>query len=92
MGCLTRAQGGTVDRVPAGLSERLQWLRRYGQPRLHFMSDGWHARIEMNTNTTGAEFQVKSEFSHATPDAAVAVLIERMLHALAAATKESRNG
>ena len=44
--------------------------------------EGWVANIEMNTNTTGTSFEVRSEFSMATPDAAVEQLIERMLASL----------
>ena len=49
------------------------------------LGEGWHARIEMNTNTTGAQFTVVSEFGMKSPDAALQQLVERMLTAVTAA-------
>lgn len=83
MGSLATLKSVDVGRVPDGLSERLQWLRKFGQPRLSMPGKGWYASIDMNTNTTGSKFTVSSEFEIATPDEAVAMLIERMLGALA---------
>jgi hypothetical protein len=37
----------------------------------------------MNTNTTGAKFEVSSEHTHSTPAEAIDVLIARMLETLA---------
>lgn len=75
---------GTLEQVPASLSERLEWLCRFGLPRVSRLEQGWYAVIAMNTTAIGASFDVKSDFSHKSPDAAVAQLIERMLAALAA--------
>lgn len=79
-----------VERAPADLEGRLVWLLKFGIPRLSRVRSspgGWHASIEMNTNTEGASFDVKSEFDHATPSQALDVLIRRMLAALAAQGK-----
>lgn len=90
MANLTITRGGKVERVPETLSERLLWIAYFGKPGISVVSEGWHAKIDMNTNTTGASFTVRSEFNMATPEAAVQQLIERMLTALAA--QEARNG
>jgi len=79
-----------IERTPADLEGRLVWLLKFGVPRVARTTGsggGWHARIEMNTNTDGASFEVKSEFDHATPTQAMDVLIRRMLAALAAQGK-----
>lgn len=83
MSSLVTAKTGTVDRVPDDLSGKLQWLCRFGKPNIH-RHEAWAANIEMNTNTTGSEFKVRSGFNHVTPDAAVDALIANMLQALAA--------
>lgn len=86
MGSLTAisVRDGDVGMTPASLSDRLVWLCRFGKPRVGVYGSNWHACIEMNTNTTGTSFEVKSEFKHTTPDEAVDVLITRMLDALKA--------
>lgn len=83
MGDIQAIKPHRVETVPAGLSERLVWLCKFGKPRLSVPRDGWHANIEMNTNTTGSSFTVSTEFKLESPDAAVAQLIERMLETLA---------
>lgn len=82
-GFLTTAKSGAVGATPAGFEERLEWLCWFGKPRISRVSAGWYATIEMNTNTTGAEFKVTSELDHATPSAALNLLIQRMLETLA---------
>jgi hypothetical protein len=68
-----------------GMNERLLALARYGRPFVHLTSSGgWRASIDMNTNTTGTSFEVKSDMDHKTPDAAVAQCAERVLAALKA--------
>lgn len=84
MNSLVAVKAGTTERVPSGFEEQLIWLQKFGQPRVSMASNGWHASITMNTNTTGTEFAVKSEFNHRLPSEAVTVLIERMLAALVA--------
>ena len=82
---LATLKAGKLERVPEGVSERLQWLCYFGKPRISMLGEGWHARIEMNTNTTGAQFTVVSEFGMKSPDAALQQLVERMLTAVTAA-------
>lgn len=79
---LTCAKTGPVDKVPADFVEKLEWLLRFGQPRLSFITDGWHANIKMHVGAVGAEFTIKSDFNHQSPIAALDVCIERMLDAL----------
>lgn len=83
MSSLTAAKSGSIERVPADLSGKLQWLCLFGKPNIH-RHEGWSANIAMNTNSTGSEFKVRSEFGHTTVDAAVDEMISRMLEAIAA--------
>lgn len=69
------------------LEEHLQQMRYYGKPRVSLMSNGWYSCIEMNTNTTGTTFEVKSDFDHATPTLAAKQCHERILNALKELTK-----
>lgn len=64
-----------------GLEKLLIHMTRYGKPRL-MMFNGWLCNIEMNTNTTGTSFEVKSEFGMATPLAAAVQCNERIEAAL----------
>jgi hypothetical protein len=80
---LSARKADAVEYVPADLSGKLQWLCKFGRPSTSMMDSGWHARIIMNTNTTGTSFDVKSEYDLTSPDRAVEQLIERMLCALA---------
>lgn len=69
------------------LEEHLEEMRYYGKPRVSLMSNGWYSCIEMNTNTTGTSFEVKSEFDCQTPTLAAKQCHERMLNALKELTK-----
>jgi len=56
------------------LSEEMIGLLKYGKPRLSYTGQkGWLCTIEMNTNSLGASFDVRSNFDHPTPSKAVAV-------------------
>lgn len=58
--------------------EILAELLRYGKPLLAFHGDlGWHATLECNVATVGASFDMKSEFRHETPLAALTQLRTR---------------
>lgn len=83
-----------VERVPAGLEERLEWLTRFGKPRVRFDVDGWSAHIDMHVANAGAEFKVRSEFNMDTPSAALDQCITRMLETLAKYndTRSGRDG
>lgn len=89
MSDLTTSKPGPFDRVPADLCGKLQWLCRFGQPSVRMMDSGWYASIDMNTNTTGTAFKVRSEFALPSPTAAAEQLIERMLTALATLSNPS---
>ena len=69
------------------LEEHLEQMRYYGKPRVSLMSNGWYSCIEMNTNTTGTSFEVKSDFDCQTPTLAAKQCHERMLNALKELTK-----
>jgi len=63
------------------LEQMLLELTQVGQPKLSLLDKGWHAWIKMNINAinaTGATFEIRSEFDHTTPAAAVAELRERV--------------
>lgn len=45
----------------------------YGKPSLSFVNKGWHCGIEMNTNSKGSTFNVRSEFDHDSPAEAIRV-------------------
>jgi hypothetical protein len=64
------------------LEEHLEQMTYYGKPRVSRMSNGWYSSIEMNTNTTGTTFEVKSEFDNHTPTMAAKQCHERILNAL----------
>ena len=69
------------------LEEHLEQMRFYGKPRVSLQSNGWYCVIEMNTNTTGTSFDVKSEFDCESPRLAAKMCHERMLNALKELTK-----
>ena len=68
------------------LDELLKYMIRYGKPRVSYMGDGWYCRVEMNTNTTGTQFDVSSEINMPTPIAAAKQCHERIISALKALT------
>ncbi len=71
--------------IPADLSELLKVMMRYGQPRLGiYGTSGWHCSVNMNTNTTGTSFEVKSDFNLADPYLAAKQCMERIHSALEA--------
>jgi hypothetical protein len=66
-------------RIPADLSGRLLYLQGYGKPRIHSHDDGcWSAIVAMHVASAGASFDVRSDFTCSTPDAAVQQVIDRM--------------
>lgn len=82
MSALMIRLGTEAGPVPASVTERMQWLCSFGTPAINRMRNGWWASIEMNTNTTGAKFQVDTEMDHETIDSAVDDLIHRMIESL----------
>lgn len=69
------------------LQDLMQYMIKYGKPRISYISNGWYCGVEMNTNTAGSSFEVKSEFGHPTPMAAAKQCHERILNAIKAITK-----
>lgn len=60
----------------------LENLSNYGRPSLSLHDRGWHARLNVFVTGKGVEFDVKSEFTHATPKDAVNTLTDRLDKAL----------
>lgn len=69
------------------LEEHLEKMRYYGKPRVSLLNGGWYSCVEMNTNTTGTSFEVKSDFDCETPTAAAKQCHERILNAIKELTK-----
>ena len=69
------------------LQDLIVYLVRYGKPRVSYISNGWVCSVEMNTNTIGTQFDVKSEFGHRTPIEAAKQCHERIQNAIKAITK-----
>jgi hypothetical protein len=69
--------------APETLEELLQAFRRYGQPRLSFLTDSWHCSVEMHVAAKGSIFKVASDFSgHDSPMSAARECWSRMAAAL----------
>ena len=64
------------------LEKVLVELTLYGKPRVSYQGDGWCSTIEMNTNSSGVSFDVKSDFKQPSPIAAVLQCRSRMLEAI----------
>jgi hypothetical protein len=67
------------------LDEILIELLNYGQPRIGVYGSDmkWHCNVEMNTNTIGSDFKVRSEWNHATPIEAAKICRDRVVKAVA---------
>jgi hypothetical protein len=67
------------------LDEILMELLNYGQPRIGVYGSDmkWHCNVEMNTNTIGSDFKVRSEWNHATPIEAAKICRDRIVKAVA---------
>jgi len=75
------------EKVPEDLSGLLIQLLNYGHPRISHHSGGWHCNVEMNTNTTGADFKISSDFDIPTPYQAAKQCHERIINTLKNLTK-----
>lgn len=71
-----------IRETPDTLEKVLAELTRYGKPRISYQGDGWYSTIEMNTNSDGVSFDVKSDFKHTTAIDAVLQCRSRMLTAI----------
>lgn len=92
MGDLVAAKFGATEKTPAGFEDKLQWLRKFGKPRVSYPGNGWYASIEMHVSAQGATFKIDSDMRMDSPSAAVDQLISRMLEALARLTTPERAG
>lgn len=77
----------TVSNTTLTLEEHLEKIKYYGRPSLCLINSGWYCAVNMNTNTTGTSFEVKSEFGHPTPLGATKQCHERIVKALKELTK-----
>lgn len=75
---LVVANGTVSDPANIGLGTLLIQMTRFGRPTLSMQKDGWHCGIEMNTNTTGSSFTVRSDFGFKKPIQAVSQCMERI--------------
>lgn len=64
------------------LEQVLCEMTKYGKPRISYIGDGWFSTIEMNTNSKGVSFEVKSDFNHVSPVNAVIECRSRMMTAI----------
>ena len=89
MNWLTKAIDNTTSfNQTDDLQELMIDLIRFGKPRVSFLQGGWYCTVEMNTNTTGAKFDISSEFNHPTPMSAAKQCYARIQTAL----KQLTNG
>jgi hypothetical protein len=68
--------------ITEDLNVELQELIKFGHPRISHLQGGWYCKVEMNTNTVGAKFDIDSGFDHPTPMSALKVCRERITNAL----------
>ena len=68
--------------TPKTLEETVDDLCKYGKPRFQFMGDGWYCVIEMYVQGKGIQFNVASDFKHASMLEASTVCYERLHKAL----------
>ena len=68
------------------LEDIMMELLNYGQPRVGVYGSDmkWHCNVEMNTNTVGSDFKVRSEWSHTTPLEAAKLCRDRVVKAVSA--------
>jgi len=66
------------------LEQIMEELLNYGQPKLGVYGSDckWSCSVDMNTNTVGADFKVRSEWDHITPLRAAKECLERAISAV----------
>lgn len=87
---LLKKEEPEAHQVHEDLQEILTSLVKYGKPRLSYFTSsggGWTCTVEMNTNTVGSTFEVRSEFNHKDPIDAVKQCRERIETAIKAITQ-----
>jgi hypothetical protein len=65
------------------LGELLRNLQGYGKPRVGLFNNGWHVSVDMYVTSKGASFEIKSDFTHDTPEEAAQVCLHRVHETLA---------
>lgn len=60
------------------LEHTLSKLEAYGRPAMFRMPNGWHVKVDMNAAPKGADFQMRSDFDHATPAEAADCCLARI--------------
>ncbi len=73
--------------VDMPLEQSLEYLSRYGRPRVSKLSEGWHCSVEVFVTGPGVQFEVKTGFNHATPRDAAALCCDRLNAALKGLSK-----
>jgi hypothetical protein len=70
----------------ADLEQLLLELKKYGKPKVGMYGSGnddtWNCSVDMNTETVGADFKCRSDFSMPTPTLAAKQCLERVLKAV----------
>ncbi len=87
---LLKKEESEAQQVHEDLQEILTSLVKYGKPRVSFHTggtSGWYCCVDMNTNTVGTNFEVKSEFHHKSPIEAVKECKARIETAIKAITQ-----
>lgn len=64
------------------LEEILAELFAYSNPRLMCMDDEWFCSAKLRVSVVGGEFEIKSDFKHATPKAAAEQCLSRVRECL----------
>lgn len=66
------------------LNDIMMELLNYGQPRVGVYGSDmkWHCTVEMNTNTVGSDFKVRSDWDHTTPIEAAKLCRDRVVKAV----------
>lgn len=67
------------------LEDILMELLKYGQPKVGVYGSDmtWACSIDMNTNTTGSDFKIRSDWDHKTPLEAAKLCRDRVITAVA---------
>ena len=60
----------------------LEYLCKFGLPRLGRHDGGWYAHVDMFVTGAGVSFEIKSGFKHKTPQIALVICAERLDNAL----------
>lgn len=66
------------------LENMLLALSKHGNPFLHNHRDGtWSCKVDMHVSAAGVGFEIRSDFTHRSPNTAVKQTLDRMIETLA---------